>query len=178
MSFPLQPNYPDVNSLKPDFAAVQLMLPGLYTGPSPVGITGVSFSDTLESGKLRGNSPIMLGKTRGQYSAKASLEMYVDDAYALLAFIGNQAAQDPNGPFGAYEYTWSLELIYSVPGQNSGFTHNIQIVGIRIATISDDQKEGQDPLKAKVEFDDPYMIIRDGVVPFQPQATFWPTDSI
>lgn len=167
-----QPNYPDVNGLKPDFYALKMIVPGLYNGVFPVGLTAIDFEDGLESGKLRGNSPLLLAKSTGDYHCKASLEMWVKDYYnALLPFLGNI-----NPLLGAYEVAFSLDLQYATA--NDPFPTATQIVSSRIGKVSEAHKQGQDPLKVKIELDEPYMIVRNGVVPFQPTQAFWPTPTL
>lgn len=166
-----QPQYPDVNGLKPDFFALRMIVPGLYSGAFPIGLTSVNFGDKLESGKLRGNLQSLLAKTSGKYTAKASLEMYMNDFYlGFLPFIGNLGLQQG---IGAYEVSFSLDLQFSTP--NDPFPKTAQIVSTRIGAPDDDHKEGQDPLKVKIELDEPFAVVRQGVVPFAPTLAFWPT---
>lgn len=169
-----QPVYPDVNGLKPDFYALTLIVPGLYTGAFPIGLTAISFGDKRESGKLRGNSPVLLAKTPGKYSVeKCSLEMFHKDFYqGLLPFLGNLG--QPEG-LGAYEVAFGLDLTFSTA--NDPTPTNVQIVGASIGTPSEDYKESQEALKVKVDLDEPFLLVRNGVVPMALQATFWPVSS-
>lgn len=164
------PQYPDINGAKPDFFALKLIIPGLYSGAFPVGLTAVSTGDKMESGRGRGNLPGLIFKTGGKYTAKASLEMFMDDYYeSLLPFIGNLGL--PLG-LGAYETPFNLDLLYSTPADP--FPKNVQIIGTRIGEPNEDHKEGQDPLKIKIELDEPFALVRNGVVPYQPAMAFWP----
>lgn len=167
------PNYPDINGQKPDFYALRLIVPGLYSGAFPIGLTAISFGDKLESGRLRGNSQGLLAKTSGKYTAKSSLEMYMNDFYnGLLPFIGNLGLAQVPLPLGAYEQPFNLDLTYSTP--NDPFPKTVQVIGTRIGEPTDDQKEGQDPLKIKIELDEPFAIVRNGVIPYAPTQAFWP----
>ena len=166
------PSYPDVNGQKPDFFALRMMIPGLYSGAFPIGITAVNFSDKLEKGKLRGNLPGLLAKTPGKYGAKSSLEMYMDDFYnGLLPFLGNLGLELGVG-VGAYEVPFDLDFQYSTA--TMVIPNTVQIIGASIGEPSDDQKEGQDPLKVKIELDEPFGIVRNGVIPYRPDLPFWP----
>jgi hypothetical protein len=168
-----QPVYPDVNNAKPDFYALEISLPGLYSGPFPIGITAIQFSDNLEAGELRGNSPMMLAKTTGKYSAKCSLTLYEYEALNMIQFLGQLGAATVPNPLGAYEVAWNFSLNYHVPNQPS---HTVQINGVRLGEVDNDYKSGQEALAVKFNLSPPYMIIRDGVVPFQPTQTFWPVN--
>ncbi len=169
-----QPIYPDINGAKPDFYALRLIVPGLYSGAFPIGLTAITFGDKLESGRLRGNLQGLLAKTSGKYTAKASLEMYMNDYYnGLLPFIGNLGL--PAG-LGAYETPFNLDLQYSTPADP--FPKTVQIMGTRIGAPDDDQKESQDPLKVKIELDEPFAIVRNGVIPYAPDMAFWPVQSL
>ena len=173
-----QPSYPSVNGLKPDFYSLRLNINGpagqpLYNGVSPVGLTSIDFSDKRESGKLRGNAAVLLAKTPGKYTVKASFEMYMADFYGgLLPFLGSLGL--PLG-LGAYELAFGMDLVYSVPGQLIPF--DAQLVGASLGDVGDSQKEGQDPLKVKVELDEPFMLVRQGVIPMDLALTTWPTSN-
>ncbi len=170
------PNYPDINGLKPDFYSIKMSIPGgLYNGAVPVGLTAIDFSDKRESGKLRGNSQVMLAKTAGKYSVgKCSLEMYMNDYYqGFLPFMGNQGLEATPSPLGAYEVSFSIDLIFSTP--NDQFPKSVQIVGASIGEVTESEKEGQEPLKVKIDLDEPFFLVRNGVIPVAPMAAFWPS---
>jgi hypothetical protein len=169
-----QQAYPAVNGLKPDFYSLMFIVPGLYSGTLPVGLTAVDFGDKRESGKLRGNAPVMIGKSQGKYSVeKCSLEMYMNDFYeGFLPFLGNLGAQQN---LGAYEVAFGYDLIYSTPNDPS--PKSVQIVGASIGTVTESQKEGQDPLKVKIDLDEPFLLVRNGVIPVAIQGAYWPVSS-
>jgi hypothetical protein len=172
-----QPNYPDVNGLKPDFYALKLIVPGLYSGTVPIGLTGIDYSDKLTSGRLRGNSQTMLAKTSGKYEVgKCSLEMYMNDFYqGFLPFLGNLGLASTPGPLGAYEVSFGLDLVYSTP--NDQFPKSVQIVGARIGEPKESHKEGEKALFVSIDLDEPFLLVRNGVIPVAVQATYWPVST-
>lgn len=169
-----QPQYPDINNAKPDFYAMRMVVPGLYSGAMPIGLTAITFGDKLEKGKLRGNAQYLLAKGRGKYTvADPTLEMYMDDFYlGLLPFLGNLG--QPLG-LGAYEVAFNLQFVFSTP--NSPYPKRVQINGASIGSVDEDQKESQDPLKVKVKLDEPFQLLRNGVVPAATDAAIWPTNA-
>jgi hypothetical protein len=169
-----QPNYPDVNGLKPDFFALSLLIPGLYTGSFPIGLTAVDFGDSRTSGKLRGNAPVMLAKTPGMYKVEAcSLTMYHKDYYqGLLPFMGNLGLPQN---LGAYEVAFGLDMSFSTP--NDPTPTNVQIVGASIGKPTEGYKSGEEALQVKVDLDEPFLLIRNGVVPMAVQSTYWPVNT-
>jgi hypothetical protein len=168
-----QPIYPDVNGLKPDFFALTLRIPPLYTGEFPIGLTAIDFGDKRESGKGRGNAPVMLFKTAGKYTVeKCSLTMYHKDYYeGLLPFIGNLGIPQNKG---AYEVQFGLDLSFSTP--SDPYPTNIQIVGASIGSPTESYKSGEEALQVKVDLDEPFLLVRNGVVPMALQAYYWPTN--
>lgn len=169
-----QPQYPDVNGLKPDFYALKLIVPGLYSGVFPVGLTAINYGDKLESGRLRGNAQFLLAKTPGKYSVEGvSLTMYMNDYYqSLLPFLGNLGLQQS---LGAYEVAWGLDLTFSTA--NSPVVNSVQLGGVRIGSPKETHKEGQEALMVSIDMDEPFFLVRNGVVPAALTAAFWPTSS-
>ena len=168
------PSYPDVNGQKPDFYALKFIVPGLYTGVLPVGLTKIQFSDKLTKGKLRGNSQLLLAKTMGKYEVgKCSLTMYMDDFYSgLLPFLGNLGA--PQG-LGAYEVPFGIDLIYSTA--NDPKPKSVQIVNTSIMEPAEDQSESEKPLEVKIDLDEPFMLVRNGVIPAALASAAWPVNA-
>jgi hypothetical protein len=168
-----QPTYPSVNGLKPDFFALSLLIPGLYNGLFPIGLTAVDFGDSRTSGKLRGNAPVMLAKTPGMYKVEAcSLTMYHKDYYqGLLPFMGNLGLSQQ---LGAYEVAFNLQMSFSTPDDPT--PTNVQIVGASIGKPTEGYKSGEEALQVKVDLDEPFVLVRNGVIPMAVQnQTYWPT---
>jgi len=173
-NIPFQPQYPDINGQRFDFSSVQIRVPGIFQGPSPVGINGLMYSDNMEPGEVRGNSPLVLGRSRGQYKAKASLKIYKIEMGNLMMFLDELGllAIDGDGnptPQGYKEVAFDWICSYAGPGQP---VRTDQIVGCRITEDVDDYKSGQDPLLVTVSLN-PIYLIKAGVAPFQPDQALW-----
>jgi hypothetical protein len=168
-----QPQYPAINTLQPDFYALKLIIPGLYAGTIPVGLRAIDYGDKLTKGKVRGNSQVLLGKTPGKYEVgKCSLTMLMNDFYnGFLPFIGNLG--QPQG-LGAYEVAFGFDLVYSTA--NDPQPKSVQIVGASIGEVNEKQKESETPLEVVVDLDEPFMLVRNGVVPAALAGSFWPTN--
>lgn len=145
--------YPLINGNRFDFSSVELRLGNpstLFVG----GVKEVTYSDSLEPGELRGNHAQLIGRTRGQYSAEASLTMFKQEFQQLVALLGA----------GYMEV--SFDTVVSFSEQGSAVITDV-LSGCRIKKAEDSGSEGGDPLTVKVDLH-VMALIRNGVPPLNP----------
>lgn len=146
--------YPLINGVRYDHSSLDIKIAAV----SFFGIKSIDYSDTLEPGEGRGTGPQIVIRTRGNYSAQASMEVWRAeyDAFAL------QISQSAPGT-GLYEIAWPLDIHYQPEGGLAMVTDNI--VGCRIKTPSHNSSAGgTDPLAVKVDLHVMY-IIKNGINP-------------
>ena len=114
------------------------------------GISEISYSDKLEPGKHRAiGSPKILGMTRGQYDAEASMVMYKEDAQGLLEALA---------AFGGYgEVAFQIVVTYAETGA-APIVDTLE--GCRITSVDDSVSAGSDPLTVSFELA-PVNILRN-----------------
>lgn len=150
---PLQ--YPMVNGVRFDFSSVDLE----FNGKIYKGVKGISYSEELAPGELRGNRAAMIGRTRGKYSAEGSMEMYKSEAQQLIEDLSAQGV-------GYMEASFQANVLYSEPS-TPDLTKVDTLVGVRIKKAGDELQEGEEP--ATIKFDLSIMFIsRNGATPINP----------
>lgn len=141
--------YPLINGRRHSFASVQLTL----NGKRFAGVASVSYSDSVEPGTVRGTSSQPLGFTRGDYSAEASVALYLEEAAEFEAELGN----------GIYDKVFDMTVVYADDGAP---TIQDDVIGCRITSISNDNQSGTDGSQKEYELL-PHYIRRDGRDPFE-----------
>ena len=142
--------YPLINGHRYDFSSIEFKYK-TKTGPvnRTLGVKSVDYSDSLEPGKVRGNHAQKLGRTRGEYDAEASVELYKTEFDEMLAILGP----------GYMEQYFDIPVTYAESGSP---TTTDTIVGCRIKKVSNAHSEGGEPLTVKIDLD-PSHILRNGL---------------
>jgi hypothetical protein len=109
-------DYPAVNGNRFSWASVEIILP---KGKRFRGIKAISAKDTLEPGEIRGTAAQLLGRTRGDYKAESSIEMWKREADEFIAALGN----------GFMEYEFDIPVSFSDRNQP---VSTIKVLGCRI----------------------------------------------
>lgn len=139
------PNYPLINGVMYDFSSATAML-----GPTPYGgFKAISYKDSLEGDLQYGSFAQAIGVTRGQYKAEASMEMYLEDWYALITELGDG--------FGTTFFPITVLFEEDV---NS---HVDELPSVRIKGQAKDYKPGADGLTVKVDLIVLEPILYDGL---------------
>ncbi len=107
-------------------------------------LQSVSYNDSLEIGVLRGTSSKKLGRTRGEYDAQASIEVYKPDLPTLLA----ELAALGQGGYG--EAVFDITINYS---EGVAALTTDALIGCRITNIEDDHSVGTDVLTSTLTID-------------------------
>lgn len=135
---------PLINGHRYQFTSLEANVAGI---PIP-GITELTYSDTLEPGKVEGARPQLLGRTRGKYEAEASMSMYRQEFDELTTKLGD----------GYGEKVFNIVANYGDDGQP---TVTDRIVGCRIKKVDNQAQKGNDPLEVKLELDIMYITRND-----------------
>jgi hypothetical protein len=77
--------YPQVNGAKFSFCSLEFKLAGGYNIAG--GVKSINYKDSLEMGKVWGNSSTLMGTTRGRNESTGDIELYADAADALMEII-------------------------------------------------------------------------------------------
>lgn len=142
-------NYPLINGHRYDFSSIDFR----YQTPTgvmvrTVGIKEISYSDSLEPGKVRGNHAQNVGRTRGEYSAEASITLYKQEFDEMIALMGT----------GYGEKYFDISVSYAEAGSP---TKTDLVTGNRIKRVENSGSEGNEALIVKVDLD-PSDVYRDG----------------
>ena len=139
-----------INGNTYDYSSIEINV----RGRRYLGITEVSYSDSLEPGEKRGAHAQPLAFTRGEYSSEASVTMGKDDFYEMLADLGS----------GYMEVVLdTVSVTYAEEGQP---TKSDEIVGARITSVEDGHSQGSDALTVSLELK-PHFVRRDGKTPLR-----------
>jgi hypothetical protein len=109
-------DYPGVNGNRYSWASVEILLP---KGKRFRGIKALSAKDNLEPGEIRGTAAQLLGRTRGDYKAEASIELWKREADELIAAFGD----------GFLEYEFDITANFADRNQPIS---TIKVLGCRI----------------------------------------------
>lgn len=144
--------YPLVNGHRHSYASVEIGLLGkIYRG-----VKSVDYADSLKPGKLYGTGPEVVGRTRGQYEPKASIELYRAEFENLLADL-------TAGGLGFGEVAFDITVTYGDESTPTTTTDTIE--ACRITDPSTAGTEGTDPTTVKLELD-PLRILWNGAAIF------------
>lgn len=145
--------YPLIAGVRYDHSSLDVKL----AGNSYLGIKSLDWNDALEPGKGYGTAAQKLFRTRGQYDASGSLEMWAAESVNF-----EQAQISANANTGFYEIVFPIDVTYVSEGGLAPMTTNL--VGVRIKKRSESSSAGSEPLSTKYDLDIMY-IVRNGVMP-------------
>lgn len=149
-------NIPLINGNRYSFASIELRL----LGQRYYGVKSINYSDSLEPGEVRGTDPQLIGRTRGKYSADASIEMYLrefDDFSSKLASLA--ASVGLPSATGYMEVPFDVIVSYAEDGAPV-ITH--EIIGARIKKSDHSNTEGSDAISVKNDLH-VMVIVKNGV---------------
>lgn len=138
-SIPAQ--YPLINGVRFDFSSVELNLSGKFFN----GIKSINYEDSLEPGKVRGNRSQVIGRTRGEYNASGSLELYALEYEELTDIL-----QLISAGRGIYEVSFPIVVSYAEIGQRVIVD---SLFGCRITKAAVQAQEGSDAITKQLDLD-------------------------
>lgn len=137
--------YPFVNGVRHEWSSVELRLRGdVY-----LGVKSFSYDDDLKPTKIFGTHPKPIGRTRGQYNCKASIELYTAEANRFRKALGP----------GYKEVAFDIVCQYIEDGFD---TITDGIFGCRITTDKGGGASGSDALTVPWDLD-PMNIIWNNI---------------
>jgi len=137
--------YPLIQGVRHEWSSVEVKASDTVF----LGVKGVSWNDSLKPTKIWGTHPMPIGRTRGQYDANGSLEMYLAEANALVAKLGA----------GYKEKVFDVVVNFAEDGLDP-IKH--ELIGCRIVTEDDSFTNGSDALSVKFDLDI-MKILRNGL---------------
>lgn len=138
-------DYPLIGGVRHEWSSVVIKLSSdLY-----VGIKSISYNDTLGPTKIRGTHPVAIGRTRGEYDAEATIELYAAEARQFRKKLGA----------GYKEVSFDITVSYVEDGFD---TITDTIVGCRIKKDQGGGSSGADALTVSWDLD-VMQILWDGV---------------
>jgi len=126
-----------INGHAYSFSSIELMV----GAESYTNLQSISYNDALEPGELRGTSSKKVARTRGEYTAEGSFEIYKGDLASLLGILAAQ------GQGGYAEAVFDISANYN-EGVSALTTD--ALLGCRIVNIEDDHSTGTDALTVTV----------------------------
>lgn len=146
--------YPTINGVRYDFSSVEINIDGTLFN----GVKEITYKQSLEPGELRGTRAQLIGRTRGKYSAEATLTMFKTEYQQLVAALSAKG-------LGYMETAFDIVVNHSEAAE--GVVTDL-IVGCRIKDDEDSGSEGSDPLVVKVSLH-VMRINRNGANPLSPK---------
>lgn len=144
------PAFPLINGNRYDFSSVEVLVEGVpYRG-----IKAIDYEESLDGQKQWGTSARPLGRTRGKYDAKASLEIFVEDAVVLRQVLAGASG----GGWGEAIFTVVIayaELAVSPPNV-------VKLFGCRVMKPAASHAQGNEGLTERWELD-VMDITRNGI---------------
>lgn len=133
-------DYPLVNGSRHEWTSIEVKVKGSIV----IGIKELSYNDKLEPTKVYGVHAQPLGRTRGVYSAEASISLLLDEANTLIQALGD----------GFKEAVFDITCAYS----EGGATITDEIIGCRIKGLDASLSQGADPAVRKFDLDVMYIV--------------------
>lgn len=138
------PTYPIINGLMYSFASIE----AFFNGFPIAGIVSINYKSSLKPGIARGTGAQKMGRTIGDHDADCDFEMYLLDAMAFIATLGNAGGFG----FGVGEFIVRVgyqEIFSEVPMPP---TLDV-ILGARVTELAASNQQGTDPSKRKFTTD-------------------------
>lgn len=129
-----------------------------------LGIRELSYGDQMPPNLVYANDAAPIGRTRGQYSANASMAMLLPQYYAFIAALKASAlGGGPNVGYG--EIAFDISAQYLMSGFGASLVQ-AQLIGCRIGHVSTSSSAGsQDPISKTMDLN-PMYIIENGQLLF------------
>ena len=150
---------PLINGQRCDAGSYTITIDGLRY----FGVKSLDYSDSLEPGKVKGTSPVVLGRTVGSYDTSGSIELFIEEALDFESQLASSAAvQFPQGGgngLGQAVFTINV-TVYEL---STGFGTNDTLVGCRVKSVSHTMPTngGGDPATKKYDLDI-LSVLRNG----------------
>lgn len=146
--------YPAVNGTRFDFSSIEFTVAGVLFN----GVAEINYDDSLKPGEVRGTHAQMIGRTRGKYEAKGDISFFKSEHQQLITLLSTSG-------LGYMETAFDILVTYS---ENGFDTIQDKLVGCRLTSGADSNKEGGDPTVVKCELSVMY-ILRNGATPLNPK---------
>ena len=151
--------YPNINGLRLDWSCVELRLGALIF----TGVKSVTYKHALEPGELRGTRAQLIGRTRGKYSADASVELYRQEYDAFITQLSAFGA--PLG-LGYMEVSFDMQCSYAATLLDIPTVD--RVIGCRLKQADRTHSEGEEPFTIKCDLHAMY-IVEGGKLPMGAQ---------
>lgn len=139
-----------VNGHAYDFTSIKLM-PMLPGAPLLERFVALNYEQSLEVGELRGRGSKVLGTTRGEYSANASMTIYAEDFSILQTALMTlpTALPGPYGLPGFMERRFMINVTYAEAPPSLPITDVLR--GCRITRVGKAYSRGNEPLMVDID---------------------------
>lgn len=126
--------YPLINGHRYSYASIELDV----SGRKFYGHKEISYNQDLEPGEVRGAHSQLLGRTKGDLKAEASLTTYLEEWQELLEALGD----------GYMESSFDIVVSYAEEGRP---TTTDKLRGCRIKRVEESHSQGVDALAVKLD---------------------------
>lgn len=159
--------YPMINGHRYSWSSCEFHVAPASPGSAVIGaaVRGIKSADydhSLTPTKIRGNGPDPMGRTRGEYDAKASLELYRLEYENVKAMIMQSAP--PGSGFGEIAFT----LLFQYADLGQPVTADT-LEGCRVENPAFGGSEGADALTVRVTLN-VMRILENGIPLFSARA--------
>ncbi len=139
--------YPQINGNRYSFSSIEMDLLGLTFK----GFTAISYTQALEPGEIRGNSPQLLGLTMGELKVSGNIDLFEEEDALLIQTMGD----------GFLTQTFPITVTFA---DIQADTRSDVIVGARFKGGARSFQKGTDGLVIKRDFIG-FYIIENGIMP-------------
>lgn len=112
-------------------------------------VTSINYEHGVEQGELRGNSPFLIGTTRGIYTATGSMTLYKEEFDALTTMLMGMPGPGSAPAGGWMEKRFPIIVTFAEP--SSGKLITDQLEGVRILRSRDNYSAGADALMTECD---------------------------
>ena len=127
------PSIPLVNGCRHSFASIEVQVNAILY----LGVREIQYGDALEVADVRGASPQILGRTRGQLKATASMTMYLSEWEDMKSKLGE----------GFGEVSFDIQVTFRDEGDNMVTD---KIIGCRVTNVQRNQSSGNEPITVQL----------------------------
>lgn len=124
---------PLINGHLHDYATLVIHLDGEVIK----GVASLNYKDSLDPGEARGNSPLPIGFTIGEYKAEGDFELYLRHDSELIKKLGNGFMQK------------RFDIVAQYRAQDGGELITDTLVGCRLKSNDASNSKGSDALVRK-----------------------------
>lgn len=142
-----------VNGNRYSWTSIEVVIGGQTYMGNP--FKAISYTSKQEPGVVYGTSPRPIGRTRGQYLASGSVEIYRSEWQALVDFLADQQLDSSTG---LHDLEFDITVSYAEP--DSDVIQDV-LVSCRMSNLNLDNSNGSDASTVKCDLSMMELVLGD-----------------